>query len=543
MAAFIFGIAFYYHKRTSFPFSYSIISNNIDALFYLETWSVLLKIVYKTFFASDFFWSLVFSGLIFSSHYFENKKNVFSKPSLRKLSSALSGILLVSLWQPYSFEPVSNFIRSASRFYYPNQNILSKKAQKIEFLATRPVQSSFLREKPHIFLILIESMNARFLQKKDPHGREYTPFLNQLAEKYLFFSNYYSNSVQTSKGHFAALCGQVSHIKNIEFKNSKCMTKKCLPTLLAEQGYKNYFFQADPNYNYDGNKDFFLTHGFQKVPELVQSCLIEKTKCYGLGIRDDYLYQRSFNYLIKKHKDNQPLFAALATVASHMPFNFQPEWERALYPEPKDEREHYLNSLRMVDDSLRVFFKHLEESPFFENSIVLITGDHAFPTGEHGSFHNENFAYQENFGVPLLIVDQKNDLKKIYSERQTLPFSHHNLGPTIIDLAGLSLPTDFIAPSIFAKDLKQEPIYLVQPYSGGMYSVLDWPLKYIFESYRHKDYYYDLSSDPNEMNPISFDEDPETLTNLRWKAAAIKKQQEILNCPNQIPLRVGQNQN
>ena len=527
--AFCFGIAFYYSKRTSFPFSYSLLINNFGIFFSWTGIRLFGKLIYSTFFASDFFWSSVFCALVFKSYSWKKSKKFNPRAKVLVAGLAIVTILSVSLIQSFSFDPMTHFIRSAYHHYAPTNNVLTEIAEKKENLPSISVKTQFMNEeKPHIFLLIVESLNDRFINQKNEDGIELTPYINQLTKSALYFPNYNSNSVQTAKGHFAALCGQIPMTRAIEFKNDECFSKKCLPSILAENGYSTTFIQADPNLNYDNNQKFMLSHGFQKMPALAKPCELESHPCYGLGIRDDIFYQRFFNYLSSIPESQGPQFMVLATIANHMPFNFMPENERRIYPNPKNLKENYLNSLRMVDDSMRVFIKLFNESPKSKNSILIITGDHGFPTGEHGSNHNENFAFFENFDVPLIIIDSRRDLKNIFSPLEKRSFSHLNLAPTILDLAGISTETDFIAQSIFSSI--NDPVYLVQPYSGGYQSVVSWPYSYTFEEHKQRESIYNLENDPDQKRPLKLVDYPIILPFLRTLAAQIHKQQSVFEC-------------
>jgi len=531
LVSFMYAMLFYYFKRVSTPFSYDILLNNSDAFYYLGTWNLLFKLIRNLFMPSDIFWSLVFGFLNVKCQDWGRAIN-FSKPYKRPLLALSFGVVaFVSIIQPYSADPLTNFLRSVYHFYEPKKNILSKVADNMPLLPVKNINSRFQSfERPHIFLVIVESFNSRFVNQKNEDGIEYAPYMNQLTRDHLYFKNYFSNSVQTAKGHFSALCGQINRMDGVAVSSVGCYKQRCLGSLMQKFGYQTEFIQADPNYNYDGNEDFvFKMAGFQKMPRLFKPCHMEQDKCYGLGVKDSVFYDRTFDY-IDTLKSEVPHFFTLATVANHMPFNFMPEDERQLYKNPKSFKQHYLNSLRMVDDSLKNLIERYKKSPFYENSILLITGDHGFPTGEHGSIHNENYAYQENFGVPLLVIDSRRNLKTQFSHLEDKTYSHLNLSPSILDLAGINTDTDFIADSIFSAKENDDKVYLVQPYSGGYQAVIHWPYKYIFEEYRQRESVYDLSVDPKEQNSISLSDHDDLLLSLRSDAAVIYRQQDIYNC-------------
>lgn len=524
--AFIFCLAFFYQKRVGAFLSYGLFYNHSD---YLLSWAGLKQIfdiIHHTFFASDLTNSIFFTLLVFVSHYFKIPRNFNTKPETRYAFLCMAIVLIVAFVQPYSHDPITNFGRSIRNFYFPKINALESLSKNKSHLFTEFVHSQFTQKKnPHIFLILIESFNGRFISANNGAGIEYTPFVNQLVKDNLYLSHYHSNSVYTAKGQFAALCGQVPLITGTEFK--KNFQKKCLPQILKEHGYQNIFFQADPNFQNDNTENFMLKNGFHKMPKLVDSCA--KEPCYGLGIRDDHFYKRIFLHLNQTSPASQPQFITIATVSSHMPFSYLSDNEKTIYKKPKNLKENYLNTLKTVDDSLAVFFELLKNSDYADNSIVIITGDHAFPTGEHGSFHNENYAYQENFVVPLIVYHPTNLLKKKFTHLEKLTFSHLNLGATILDLAGVTTNTDFIAKSIFAHTT-HDIVYLVQPYSGGYYSVIQWPYKYIFSAFREQEWIYNLEQDKNEITPLDVTANPALIEHLRNQAAQMFTQQDLFKC-------------
>ncbi|HRO67785.1 MAG TPA: sulfatase-like hydrolase/transferase, partial [Pseudobdellovibrionaceae bacterium] len=239
-------------------------------------------------------------------------------------------------------------------------------------------------------------------------------------------------------------------------------------------------------------------------------------------------YRRALRYLESNYSPNEPLFATLATISSHQPFTGLPKELRHFYPDPKDRREAYLNHLKTTDDALKTLIQELKASPFGKNAVLVITGDHGFPLGEHGSSHNENFAFNENFKVPFLIVD----LRKPIEKRPQGVYSHLNLPATLLDLAGWSGELDMVGKSIFSPEFseKGDTAYLVQPYSGGYVATVQWPYKYIFERSRLGESIYDLSQDPEERRDLFSTFKPEALAPLRKASAQILRQQEVLLC-------------
>jgi Sulfatase len=531
------GLLYYFCKRIGFYAGYHLFSNNIDYFKSGPGWKQIFDLAYDTFMASDYFFSILFAGLLFSTYFFKPEKYAAFFKKKIVLFGCLLIILLSAILLPYSHDPITAFVRSYYRNFMPSENLIHVKSKNISLLSTVSVESHFkLDKKTNIILIMVESFNARFVNEKTAQGEEYLPFFNSLTKKNFYAKNYFSNSVYTSKGQFSALCNQVPMLKKTEYKEATCLKTECTPELLSTAGYKNYFAQADPNFDTDNTKSFLLSHGFDYFVEVAKPCSQETEGCYGLGTKDSIFYKRVFAYMNKPEFASQasktPFFMTLATVSSHMPFTYMQSYERKFFKDPKNRREHYLNFLNLIDDGLKAFFTEFDKSPYAENSIVIVTGDHGFPLGEHGNFHNASYAYQENFGVPLLIyqkIDKSiNSIKERFSYAEDKPFSHLNLGATILDLAQASGPTKFVAPSMFNEPYEKNDLYFIQPYGGGMIAIISWPYKYIFSTYRYNEWVYNLETDPGELTPLK--PNAELLENLRDKAAQIYKQQDLYSC-------------
>ncbi|HNX60582.1 MAG TPA: hypothetical protein PKK43_15880, partial [Spirochaetota bacterium] len=60
-------------------------------------------------------------------------------------------------------------------------------------------------DHPNVFIVMIESFNANFVEARYANGQEYTPFFNSMISKGLYVEHFYGNSVQTCKGQEATL--------------------------------------------------------------------------------------------------------------------------------------------------------------------------------------------------------------------------------------------------------------------------------------------------------------------------------------------------
>lgn len=97
----------------------------------------------------------------------------------------------------------------------------------------------------------------------------------------------------------------------------------------------------------------------------------------------------------------------------------------------------YLACVAAVDDCIGEVLEALEESPFVENTIVVLTSDHGYNMGEK-EWLFKGSPWEESCRVPLLI--RAPGETKAGSRVNHIPVSLVDLYPTLVDLCGL--PTD-----------------------------------------------------------------------------------------------------
>ncbi|MGC4067711.1 MAG: sulfatase-like hydrolase/transferase [Polyangiaceae bacterium] len=360
---------------------------------------------------------------------------------------------------------------------------------------------------PDVFVVLVESFNVNVVGAKGPNGLELTPFFNALIPQGLYVDRFYGNSVQTAKGHFATLCSVIPSIRGREFVQYAKVHFKCLPRVLRDAGYHTEFFQAYRDLRYDNTKGFLSRNGFQHVESVSKHQHPEdKASSWGWGLQDDIFYQRFFEHLDRDYPEvgeRKPIFATLAPISNHMRFDGVPVQLRKHYPQASTPKEHFSNSVSVADRGLEVFVRELSRRSRFRDAIVVITGDHSFPIGEHDFFYNETEAYEEFFRIPLLMYSPGT----VAPERITnLAFSQLDIAPTLLDLVGVHpKETHFMGTSLLERPLTNHPVFLVQPYAGVFLGVVEYPFKYIYRLSTKETRLYDLRSDPTEKNNIALE--------------------------------------
>jgi len=284
----------------------------------------------------------------------------------------------------------------------------------------------------------------------------------------------------------------------------------CLPEILKDNGYETLFFQAYKDVGFGNKFEFLSRNGFDKVESVSNHMKPGDEKhVWGWGLQDDVYYKRFFDYF-DSIKSEKPIFASLLTVSTHMKFKSTPDRLKKIFPgySGRSYYKRYANTVHAADGFLKTFMEELKKRDLHKNSIVIITGDHSFPLDEHGSHHNEAGAFNENFRTPFLLLW---DDKVLPKNAKDYNYSHLDILPTVLDLAGLDVSAHTAGQSMFTEPVKNRPIFLAQPYQGVVLAIVRGDFKYINEVRYGRESLFNLKNDPGERSNIINNEEHKTL--------------------------------
>jgi arylsulfatase A-like enzyme len=106
--------------------------------------------------------------------------------------------------------------------------------------------------------------------------------------------------------------------------------------------------------------------------------------------------------------------------------------------ELKTMRNLYKGAIRYADDLLSELIQSLKQAGEFENTIIILFGDHGDSFGENGRIGHHLSLADELIRVPLLIRDPT---RRIAPGTVTQPVQLNDLYPTILELCGLTPPS------------------------------------------------------------------------------------------------------
>ena len=296
-------------------------------------------------------------------------------------------------------------------------------------------------EGKNIIKIHLESFQS-FLIDFELHGEEVTPFLNSLVhdqeENFTYFENFFHQTEQgkTADAEFILDNSIYGTQQGAAFMTRSSNTYQSLPAILKQQqGYTSSVFHGDDKsfWNRDemykslGIDDYFDASYYDMSPDQV----------INYGLKDKPFFDESMPIL---ESLDEPFYAHLMTLTHHHPYLIDEEETTIAPAETGDGSvDRYFQTARYLDESLEDFFEDLKESGLYEDSIILLYGDH------YGISTNHNRAMKELLGeeitpfknaqlqrVPFLIkipgVEGKGIVDNYSGQMDVMPTLLHLLG-------------------------------------------------------------------------------------------------------------------
>lgn len=173
----------------------------------------------------------------------------------------------------------------------------------------------------------------------------------------------------------------------------------------------------------------------------------------------------------------------------------------------------YDEEIAFVDHEFGRLMDGLVERGILDNTMVVFTSDHGEELFEHGGFEHGHEMWQELLHVPLVVWGP--DVKP---GRESEPVSLADVAPTILEWAGVDIPSDFDGLSLWPnlageRQFPERTLIAEGRLYGDLHAAaaIRWPLKVVVDSERHPVRAIDLATDPDERTDLlaSSDERPE----------------------------------
>lgn len=231
--------------------------------------------------------------------------------------------------------------------------------------------------QPNVIVFFVEALSAR---KLPIYGSAYagiTPNLDKLAERTLIVDNYFNHTQSTFRGIKGQLCSMFPYHTtrpeewaNKDFK-PLLTTYDCLPHHLNKAGYDTIFLGPDSpdhaHFRFQTRSAGFQ-HNFYR--EYLNKTYLNNGPLYGPFLTDIQL-TNSLNAILDTPVSEKPFFVAGYFKSSHVGQDIKPDGIPY-----GDGSNQVLNTLHTFDLAFGKFWNVFSKSKHFENTIVIVTGDH-----------------------------------------------------------------------------------------------------------------------------------------------------------------------
>ncbi len=356
------------------------------------------------------------------------------------------------------------------------------------------------KEKPHLIFIFLESFRAKDVGCLG--GKHHiTPHFDALASEGILFSNFYANSVRTSRSAFSSLFGIPSDTDASERSVRFDTPLIGMPQLMKQRGYQCSYIHNGST-QFENQAAFFKNHGYEHVlgsKDILHQFPHANQTSWGLP--DEYLMQYSVKWL--KKRETRPQFLTLFTITNHHPWNLPKHHQGPPLPQGLDNiYQKYLHTFHYSDTVLGQLVHLLQRENLLKKSILFILGDHGYPMGEHDkNFFEQRYLYEENIRVPLLIY-----AKGRISSPQILdqPSTQIDLVPTVMDLFSMKGFNHAVGSSLLRR-AKNRFIFFHNPYVFQNFGCRIDHHKFIYTHLSREIELYNLENDPEETENIAND--------------------------------------
>jgi lipoteichoic acid synthase len=344
----------------------------------------------------------------------------------------------------------------------------------------------------NVVLILLESTRAESTTPYNP-GLATMPFLASVAQESLQVDRAYTLIPATTKSLVAILCSIPASRAILPEAMNRELLARCLPQLLADQGYDTVFMQT-ANEKFDRRDRMVADMGFKTFVGPLRHRPPGYEEVNFLGLEDESLLPQSQEWISAHGK--KPFLAAFLTLNPHHDIQILHRYPQVNFgPEPPNR---YLNALHTDDFFLQKLFQQFKDAGLYDNTLFVITGDHGEGWGEHGRFAHINTPYEEGVRVPLLFFDPSQTLVK--PGHLPGPTQHLDIVPTLLDLLGYKITKGTVYGESIFHLTPNRPIDMAC--FGDCIARIQENWKVIYHYNEHPMEFYDLSKDPHEQHNI-----------------------------------------
>ncbi|QHS22755.1 LTA synthase family protein [Virgibacillus sp. MSP4-1] len=322
---------------------------------------------------------------------------------------------------------------------YTEENINDKTSSEMKGIA----------KGKNIIYISAESVQ-NFVINRKVNGEEITPFLNDLIKDSYYFNNFYHqvNLGRTSDSEFLVENSLYPLPNGSVFFTHGQNEFNAVPEIIKDNGYYSSVFHAnnksfwnrDVAYESLGYDQFYSERYFN----------VTEDNTIGWGLNDKAFFDQSMKYL---EAMPEPFYTKFITLTNHHPYELDEKYASIdKFDSNSKTLNQYFPTVRYTDEAIERFFKNLKETGLYEDSIIIIYGDHFGISENHnkamGQYLNKEITPYDTVQlqrVPLIIHIPGHEDDRVIEKVS----GQIDLKPTVLNMLGIENEEDIM----FGNDL------------------------------------------------------------------------------------------
>lgn len=326
------------------------------------------------------------------------------------------------------------------------------------YVDPRTTKITFPDKKRNLIYIYLESMESTFASKGDGGGLDFNciPELTTLSEE----NTNFSNSDKLGGGYPAyggtwTMAGIFSQTSGIPIKNSEqtddvnaTLTEQSsfssqarnLEDILADEGY-NQCFMIGSDATFGGRRAYFESHGKGQT----EICDYNTAKENGQipedyyvwwGYEDQKLFANAQEKLTELSSKDEPFNFTMLTVDTHFEDGYVCEQCQNEFGD-----NQYANVMACSSRQVDAFVKWIQQQPFYENTTIVISGDHLTMDSDFCNDVSEDYERS----VYNVFINLPEGLDTSFEKTHNREFATLDMFPTTLAAMGVTIEGDRLA--------------------------------------------------------------------------------------------------
>src|SRR6266446_2713632 len=288
---------------------------------------------------------------------------------------------------------------------------------------------------PNVVVITIDTLRADHVGCYG-YKQIHTPNIDALAADGARFEHAYTAVPVTLPSHTVMFTGTYPMLSGMhDFAANKLNpTQPTLASVLKEHGYATAAVIGsavlDSRFGLNRGFDFYYDHfDFNRL----QESNLEEMERPGNLVADVTL-----GWLAKNSQ--KKFFLWMHLYDPHFPYRPPEPYSREYAAQPYD------GEIAFADEQVGRLLRFLKDKGLYQNTVIVVSGDHGESLGEHGEKTHGFFIYNVTMHVPLIIHLPGNPATQTVAD----PVSLVDLMPTVLAATGLDIPSQVQGRSLLS---------------------------------------------------------------------------------------------